>query len=308
MHSSEDDAPTTNPTGAFLYGSTYGEADSPHSSGSSSSDSQLSDDDEIDEADLMRLLGKKHSAYKKLKKSIKRNRRKGLDTSRKSKSDSLAIHCLNQLHRSGADHKPQSKVRMGEYFDRPYSATHCVKRDLAITWHPYLALALAEAFLRCGPRSKKLAADALDLQVALALHEVWKLLRYREGMAVTERVFDIIDEEDMRPKRFIERLKGLHQVMGSDTLLSHDSVLCHRAPNTCYSHGMISLRQLATNHHDSVRTAIVNQSARLGSLQPIATIRFGCNQSARFGSFFEKFATTQGASVSHAHPYLESLD
>ena len=242
VHLSNDDDEASGDAphdGGFLDGSTFGTTGSRKSSSDDSSSSASDSDEDID-ARLLALMGGKTRAYKRMMKSIKRNQRKGLDTSRKSKSDSLAIHCLNQMHRACSDRKQQSKVRMSEFFDRPYSATYCVKRDLAITWHPYLALALVEAYLRCGHRSKKPTADALNLEVAAAIKAVWDLLCYREGMAVTERVFDIIDEEDMRPRKLVARLVSLNTVMGAGTLLTHDSVLCHRAPNTCYSHGSIS--------------------------------------------------------------------
>ena len=226
------------PSATTVYGAEP-DASEPHDDDSSSSDDDSSNStSEPHDATFWETLEGKHgkSAYKKLKKSIKRNRRRNLDTSKKSKSDSMAIHSLNQMHRSCSDHRAQDKVRMGEYYDRPFSATHCVKRDLVITWNPYIPLALVEAFLRKGPRSKKPTTDALELEVALALQVVWNLLRYREGTALTDRIFDIIDEEDMKPKHLLERLKELHTRMGSDTLLTHDSVLCHRAPNTCYSY------------------------------------------------------------------------
>ena len=124
---------------------------------------------------------------------------------------------------------------MSEYYDRPFSASQCVRRDMVITWHPYVAIRLVEAFQHCGPRKKKPSTDTLNNAVMQSIKIVWDLLQYRECIPVTEFVFDLIDEEDMRPSKLIARLLALHDTMSSDTLLTHDSVMCHRSPNVCYS-------------------------------------------------------------------------
>ena len=238
-----------------------GDVEDSDSSDDADGKSDSSEDDADDEnpaepdvKELIKLLKSttKKSSHKTLLKSINSNKLKSREDVSKSRSDSMTVHCLNEYHRvcslstvharhtsfaqHNGEHKLQSAVRLGELFDRRYSATQCTKRDQLWVYHPFLALYAVHAFLTYGGDAaveKKVAKEKVILREFEAISLVFGMLSRREVEAVNERVIDLIDEHKMVPSELVSRLRTLESMMGRHTLLHPESVLCHRAPNVC---------------------------------------------------------------------------